>query len=856
MYPGVSVGRFRQFGERRSRPVMVDAVKSSVFGFRSVGVMAVVFATLLVMAPIPTANALSVQTGSGPSVTLEIDAADVTCGVGMVKIYGQLTPTLDGVTSSITLADVPDGWKVRSSWVVDIPGNGVVVPQTVSLGGVDTPVVNPGNEPTISAPYVDDVRFAALVNGQVPVAFTYTVTTQLLNAQSQWVSGSEVSVDCGGAVVVTTTSLNSSVPITNPTAVQTTPVPEAINWGSCEDPAALTNEECATIEVPLNQFANDGIVIELALNRFPSTGVSEGPMMTNPGGPGGSGLGFARGMASIYADTSLTQRYDIIGMDPRGVAASSPAPFCLPEQVAQAGLEDPLAPDWTAFFNASVPATSAANTGCSVSGSRYLRFLGTRQVAADIDWIRQAEDITRGGTPLDMHYWGGSYGTRLGEVYLQQFGDHAGHVLLSGAVDPESTFVDFSVDRAFPPDQVAQDLFFPAAPAQTEDQFFEVVQALTPGLNQTANDVSVMAVVDTEVTDITLNTFLETVSGALRSESSWGTTVEYIADTWANVVGGQSVNIASPLLPDFGDLSSGNRGGPAFLGGDWRKQVADASSPSEVRDQLNGNEIQTVVNCIDLPGVPTSSAQMAAIANAAVSGTPANYLGWIYVENIRGCAGLSVPLGDSSPDKVWPALTFPAGTPAPLVIGSVGDTATPMGWSEALVNFFNGAGIGAELFTYDGAEHVAGYSWPRSACMYSPIIAFFAGEGFPPPMTVCPFLSPLNRQPPIDVVAIANADGATLSWTLSQQRLGGTVDGYIVEQRRLPDGVWERVEASGGTCDSIANQPTATTCTVGGLSAGVGYQFRIATLPVYQPAALFSDVATLSTDLVRPSFTG
>jgi len=827
-----------------------------VFASRSVGVMAVVVATLLVMAPIPATSALSVQSGAGPSVTLEIETADVTCGAGMVKINGQLTPTLDGVTSSITLADVPDGWTVRSSWEVTTPGGGSVPPQTLSLGGVDTPVVNPANQPIMSAPYVDDVRFAALVNGPAPVAFTYVITTQLLDAQSQWISGTEVSVDCGGAVAVTTSVLNSSVPITNPAAVQTTPVPEAINWGSCEDPAALTIEECATIEVPLNQFANDGIVIELALNRFPATGVSEGPMMTNPGGPGGSGLGFARGMASIYADTSLTQRYDIIGMDPRGVAASSPAPFCLPTQFSQAGLEDPLHPDWTAFFDAAVPATSATNTGCSVAGARYLRFMGTRQVASDIDWIRRAENLTRGGTPLDMHYWGGSYGTRLGEVYLQQFGDHAGHVLLSGAVDPESTFVDFSVDRAFPPDQVAQDLFFPAAPAQTEDQFFEVVEALTPSLNQTASDVAVSAVVDTEVTDITLKTFLETVSSALRSESSWGSTVDFIADTWANVVGGQSVNIESPPTPDFGEFQSRNRGGRALLGGDWQQRLTDVSSPIEVRDELNGEVIRNVVNCIDLPGVPTSSAQMATIANAAVSGTPVNYLGWVYLDGLKDCAGLSVPVGDNSPDKVWPALAFPVGTPAPLVIGSVGDTATPIGWSEALVNFFDGAGIGAELLTYDGAEHVAGFSWPQSACMYSPIIAFFAGEGFPPPMTVCPFLSTINRQPPIDVLAIANADGATLSWTLSQQRLGGTVDGYIVEQRRLPDGEWERVEASGGTCDSIRDQPTVTTCTVGGLSADIGYQFRIATLPVYQPDALFSVVATLSTDLVRPSFTG
>jgi pimeloyl-ACP methyl ester carboxylesterase len=844
---------------------------------RSVGALALVFTTLVVLVPTSASSAtavepdgaatseLSVQNGATPSATLEIDPADVTCGAGTVKINGQINWELQNLTSSLFLDDVPNGWTVRSTWEVVTSGGDNVGPQTLSLGGVDTPVINPANESEIGAVYVDDVRFGALVNGPVPTVFTYTVTTQLLDDQSQWMSGTEVSVECGGAVAITTSALNASVPITNPAAVQTMPVPDAINWGPCADPDALANEECATVEVPLDHFANDGIVIELALNRFPASGVSNGPVMTNPGGPGNSGLDWARGIAS-FAGTFLTESYDIIGMDPRGVADSSPAPLCISAPLSNAGLDNPLDPDWTAYFNDAVPAVSAANTGCSVAAARYLRFLGTRQVAADIDWIRRAEDVTRGGSPLDMHYWGGSYGTRLGEVYLQQFGDHAGYFVLSGAVDPATSFVDFWVDRAGPPDQVAQQLFFPAAPAQTEDQFFEVVQALTPGPNQTASDVSVAAIVDAEVTDITLGAFLTTVGVALRSEPFWATTVSYIADTWANVVGGQSVNIASPPAPEFGDLRSGNRAGNGLTtsGGGRQQMVADASSYDEILKSLNEQMMQNVVNCIDLPGVPTSSAQMASIANAAVPGDPVNYLGWIFLYGLHDCAGLAVPTGDNSADKVWPALTFPAGTPAPLVIGSVGDTATPFVWSEALVDFFDNAGIPAVLLTYEGAEHVAGAAWPWSSCVSAPIAALFAGEGLPAPDARCPFISFLNRQPPVGVRAQAGAGDVTLTWTLSSQRLGGTVEGYVVEQRRLPGGDWERVGEPGGSCATIRDQPDATLCTVGGLSNGVAYQFRVATLPGYEPAAMFSEVSndvTLSTDSpssdpVPPTFTG
>ena len=781
-----------------------------------------------------------------PSLQFQIDPDDVTCGAGKVKIDGHISDNLMGLTSAVILQDVPDDWKVRSSWNVVTGGGGS--PQSLSLGGVETPVENPGGVAQLANPYIDDVQFAALAVGAAPNVFTYTVTLQLLNSQSQWVSGTQVAVGCGAGVTVNTTALIGELPLPSPSAVQTPPGPGAINWGACADPAAIENEQCATIQVPLDHFANNGTVIELALNRFPASGVSNGPIMTNPGGPGGSGLGFAREMASAYAGTSLTEDYDIIGMDPRGVGDSSPAPFCLSAESPAA--PDVFNPDWTAYFNASVPATAAANSGCSAAGARFLRFLGTRQVAADIDWIREAEDITR-GSQRDMNYWGGSYGTRLGEVYLQQFGDHAGHVVLSGAVDPATTVITFYTERVDPPDVVAQELFFPAAPPETEEQFFQVIQTLTPSFGQTADDVAVSAIVDSEVVDITLDSFFGVVGNSLRSEASWPATVEYIADTWANVVGAQSVAIDLPPLPDE-PLIGVNRG--------QRQRLSpNALTPQELRSGFNAELIRNVVNCIDLPGVPTSVAQMASLADAAVPGSPVNYLGGTFAVYLSDCSGFALPLGDNNPSKVWPALPFPAGTPAPLVIGSVGDTATPFGWSEALTDFFNSVGIPAVLLTYEGAEHVAGVSWPPSSCVYGPINALFAGAGLPGPNVRCPFISTLNRQPPSDLIAQSGSGEATLTWTLSQQRLGGTVHGYAVQRRQVPFGDWELVDQSSGSCGSISVQPGAVTCVVGGLTNGVAYQVRIATLPVYAPTALYSEGSNdviPSVDPLVPRFTG
>ena len=148
---GCLMGRRWQFGEKRSLA-------------RLIGAMALVVATVLVLVPArPTsANAVEASVGAAaststptgglptilspqislnPQAVLEIDEGDVVCGAGYVKINGQITPNLEGLTSAIGLLNVPNNWTVRSSWEVTTSGAGS---QTLSLGFVDTPVVNPG----------------------------------------------------------------------------------------------------------------------------------------------------------------------------------------------------------------------------------------------------------------------------------------------------------------------------------------------------------------------------------------------------------------------------------------------------------------------------------------------------------------------------------------------------------------------------------------------------------------------------------------------------------------------------------------------------------------------------------------
>ena len=252
-----------------------------------------------------------------------------------------------------------------------------------------------------------------------------------------------------------------------------------------------------------------------------------------------------------------------------------------------------------------------------------------------------------------------------------------------------------------------------------------------------------------------------------------------------------------------------------------------------------------------------------------------NYLGWTYPVWLDGCEGL-FPSGidvtdDSESVKVWPALPLPVGTPAPLIIGSFGDTATPYAWSVAMHEFFLANDIDASLVYYEGAEHVAGAWWPPPICLTSIIIELFADGVLPVSGSGCSFVSPFSRKPPTNVVATAGDTKVAMSWTKPTQRLGGNVDGFLMQVREVSEGLSVSSENDGwvnvaqGSCGDIDFEDY-TECEVLGLTNGVSYEFRMSTLPEPEyDIAAFSEVSAAVTPEafvpldpvpVAPRFTG
>jgi hypothetical protein len=97
---------------------------------------------------------------------------------------------------------------------------------------------------------------------------------------------------------------------------------DTISWSPCADSyLASAKAECGFLSVPLDWAKPAGEKIQIAVSRVKGTAAqSQGVMLINPGGPGGSGLQFSAYLANVMP-AEVSSQYDLIGFDPprRGI---------------------------------------------------------------------------------------------------------------------------------------------------------------------------------------------------------------------------------------------------------------------------------------------------------------------------------------------------------------------------------------------------------------------------------------------------------------------------------------------------------------------------------------------------------
>ncbi|GAA3616282.1 alpha/beta hydrolase [Microlunatus ginsengisoli] len=204
-----------------------------------------------------------------------------------------------------------------------------------------------------------------------------------------------------------------------------------LDWFEC----AGTGIECATAKVPLDYDQPKGATVELALIRVKARDQKHkiGSLFVNPGGPGGSAADFAL-FADYWASDAMRDRFDIVGMDPRGIGYSDNVQ-CFrsfrDQQLAFAKFPGVAFPVTTAENKAWPAYFKALGKACSSSGKPLSAAMSTAQVARDMDVMRRAVGDKK------LSYLGFSYGSYLGEVYANMFPDRFRALAIDGVIDPQ-----------------------------------------------------------------------------------------------------------------------------------------------------------------------------------------------------------------------------------------------------------------------------------------------------------------------------------------------------------------------------------------------------------------------------------
>jgi pimeloyl-ACP methyl ester carboxylesterase len=196
--------------------------------------------------------------------------------------------------------------------------------------------------------------------------------------------------------------------------------------------------ECARVKVPRNYSDPNGERITLFVSRrkarVPESRI--GTLFLNPGGPGGATFDLVRS-ANELVSPNVLDRFDIIGVDPRGTERST-ALTCGARRTSY----DRSVIDATPREAQAIRITylTIAQRCRDAEGTR-LDYMDTETAARDLDAIRESlgEDT--------ISYLGISYGTYLGAMYANLFPTRTRAAILDSAIDPNRFGAPIVVDR-------------------------------------------------------------------------------------------------------------------------------------------------------------------------------------------------------------------------------------------------------------------------------------------------------------------------------------------------------------------------------------------------------------------------
>ncbi|OWA14892.1 proteinase [Streptomyces sp. CS159] len=436
---------------------------------------------------------------------------------------------------------------------------------------------------------------------------------------------------------------------------------QKLAWRDCGVPGF----QCATMKAPLDYAKPGEGDVRLAVARKKATGPGKrlGSLLVNPGGPGGSAIGYLQQYAGIGYPAKVRAQYDMVAVDPRGVARSEPVE-CLDGREMDAYTQTDVTPDDAGETDELVDAYKEFAEGCGADAPKLLRHVSTVEAARDMDVLRAVLGDEK------LTYVGASYGTFLGATYAGLFPDRTGRLVLDGAMDPslparrlnlEQTAGFETAFQSFAKDCVRQSDCPLGDRDTTPDQVGKNLKSFFDDL-----DAKPLPAGDADGRKLTESLATTGVIAAMYDEGAWQQLRESLTSA----------------------IKEKDGAGLLILSDSYYEREADGG-------YSNLMFANAAVNCLDLPAAFSSPDEVRAALPDFEKASPVfgEGLAW----SSLNCAYWPVkPTGE--PHRIEAAGATPI-----VVVGTTRDPATPYRWAEAL----SGQLSSGRLLTYEGDGHTA-----------------------------------------------------------------------------------------------------------------------------------------------------
>ncbi|HLP22603.1 MAG TPA: alpha/beta hydrolase [Microbacteriaceae bacterium] len=438
---------------------------------------------------------------------------------------------------------------------------------------------------------------------------------------------------------------------------------------------------CTTITAPLDWSAPKGAKISIALNRHSATGTSHGALVVNPGGPGGSGLELAQGIAVGGTFSTLASNFDIVGFDPRGVGASTQV-VCSSDPATSSGIFDVSATRGSAKWIAQQRAAQKAlGAECLKNTGSLLAHVDTKSVARDLDLIRSVLGESK------LNYLGFSYGTSIGATYAELFPNRVGRFVLDGAVDPALSSSRVTLNQAVGFENALRAYVTDCLRQYSCPFSGKTVRESMSWIRSTLDSAESSPFLTSAGESISSDMLVVAIVTPLYSKASW-----------------------PELSGLFRALGSGNADSAAALMSDYWSGGANSAA------------VNHAVNCLDYPAPDSRPSTMARERAQLEAAAPT--FGTFFAYSALNCS--EWPFRSPTPR----APIHAHGANLIVVVGTTNDPATPYSQAVALAGQLDSS----RLITLKGEGHTA---YGQSACVQNAVDSYLVNGVAPKKGLTC-----------------------------------------------------------------------------------------------------------------------